>query len=316
MLFPRAIFTKIGVNRRGRDFVIGDLHAQLNMLDALLEHVRFACDRLIGVGDLIDRGPSSVDVLQMLRDHAWFLSCRGNHEELLRQTVRGITAAKDEWPPEENRWFRGLSKSEGLRLARIVDGLPLALEVELSDGRQLGVIHAEVADSAWPRVAMAKRWGTATRAYHDSAVAMALWSRSRASAAFKLDVWGTRLRGASSRSRLQVWRHRGSVGGIDLVISGHTISPQARPVLAANQLFIDTGAYMRKGRLTLVEPLRGCYWQLANPASNPGLVVEQHLLPAPLDFGICALSTEEQLQAELQSEHLALLEAEMLDGDS
>ena len=311
------MFSKIPANRRGRDFFVGDLHGQLKMLEAMLEHVRFdpECDRLIAVGDVIDRGPSSVELLQMLSDHAWFLSCRGNHEELLRQTARGVTAARDEWSPAENRWFRGLKKAEKSRLASIVSGMPMALEVELSDGRRVGVIHGEVARSEWAGVAVARRWAGSTRVYHETTVAIALWGRRRARASFTLDVMGDRLRLSPMSRRLLVWRQRTPVSGIGLVISGHTISPQARPVLASNQLFIDTGAYMQKGRLTLFEPLHNRCWQMTNPETNPNRIVEECASPVPLDFEICAMSAEEQREAEHYQDRLDPYVRELLDLD-
>ena len=46
-------------NTQGRDFLIGDLHGYYQALMQALEEVAFDpdTDRLISVGDLIDRGP-------------------------------------------------------------------------------------------------------------------------------------------------------------------------------------------------------------------------------------------------------------------
>jgi serine/threonine protein phosphatase 1 len=56
-------------NTTGRDFVCGDIHGCFDALDAQLEQLAFdaAMDRLISVGDLIDRGPRSADALHYLR---------------------------------------------------------------------------------------------------------------------------------------------------------------------------------------------------------------------------------------------------------
>ncbi len=45
-------------NRRGRDFVVGDLHGYLGALQDALARAGFdpGCDRLFSTGDLIDRG--------------------------------------------------------------------------------------------------------------------------------------------------------------------------------------------------------------------------------------------------------------------
>lgn len=317
MLIHHTPFRKVPVNTRGRDFFLGDLHGQLHMLEHLLSHVRFnpRRDRLFGVGDLIDRGPSSVEVLTMLRERSWFWSTRGNHEQLLLETCRGICGSWELWR-KEGAWFNALPRRKRTRLARIVEGLPLALEVALRDGRRIGVIHAEVAPPGWLAVADYRSWDRAIREHDLIVSAIGLWSRRRAKAAFKLDVYGKGLLKATAMQRLQIWRQREPVPGIDLVISGHTISPRARPVLAANQLFIDTGAYMQKGRLTLVEPLCSRYWQMINPDTNPERTVEDHPLPAPLDFEICAMSADEQRQAEQQEKSLDPFFLALMDLDS
>lgn len=52
-------FATLDVNRRGRDFIVGDLHGQKALLERALPLVNFdpAADRLIALSDLIDRGP-------------------------------------------------------------------------------------------------------------------------------------------------------------------------------------------------------------------------------------------------------------------
>lgn len=56
-------------NVRGRDFVVGDLHFKIQDLQRGLQALGFdqAIDRLIAVGDVIDRGPGVREVLQLDR---------------------------------------------------------------------------------------------------------------------------------------------------------------------------------------------------------------------------------------------------------
>lgn len=70
-------------NTNGRDFIIGDLHGCYDELHALLTRVDFDTekDRVLSVGDLIDRGPYVSDCLRLL-DEPWFFAVRGNHEQL------------------------------------------------------------------------------------------------------------------------------------------------------------------------------------------------------------------------------------------
>lgn len=313
----RSSFFKVAVNTRGRDFVFGDLHGQVHMLERLLSHVEFDVrrDRVFGVGDLIDRGPSNVEALHLLARRRWFFCTRGNHEQLLIDTLRGSSDAYYMWRREDLAWYSRLSTSVRKRLGVVVEGMPLAFEIELRDGRRVGLIHAEVAHPGWAAVAACGPWDERVGAFDLTTFGVGLWGRRRAKSAFKLDVYGHRLLKAPPLQRLRILRNRAEVPGVDLVISGHTISPQARPVLAANQLFIDTGAYMDKGRLTLVEPLSNRCWQVTNLATNPELAVAEHPFPAPLDFSICAVSPEEQHEAEQEEERLDPFLLELLGID-
>jgi serine/threonine protein phosphatase 1 len=75
---------KLPANQLGNDYVIGDLHGCYSLLSDLLERVEFnpKSDRLLSVGDLIDRGPDSLRCLQLLNE-PWFHSILGNHEKML-----------------------------------------------------------------------------------------------------------------------------------------------------------------------------------------------------------------------------------------
>ena len=73
-------FTK---NEQGRDFLVGDIHGMFSKLDEILHDLCFniTVDRLFSVGDMVDRGPESYDVLKWLAA-SWFHSVRGNHEQM------------------------------------------------------------------------------------------------------------------------------------------------------------------------------------------------------------------------------------------
>jgi serine/threonine protein phosphatase 1 len=78
------LIKRLPANRSGRDFVVGDLHGCRKNLDHLLQLVEFdrSVDRLISVGDLVDRGPNSLDCLLLLKA-PWFHAVMGNHEQLM-----------------------------------------------------------------------------------------------------------------------------------------------------------------------------------------------------------------------------------------
>lgn len=78
----------------GRDIVIGDIHGCLAELEALLERVELRDeDRVISVGDLVDRGPDSVGVWEFFRARDNAVALMGNHE---RKHVRGVLSYSQE----------------------------------------------------------------------------------------------------------------------------------------------------------------------------------------------------------------------------
>ena len=79
---PTGRIERFAINEVGRDFVVGDIHEMFSYLQRLLEEASFNGkeDRLFSVGDLVDRGPESQDVLEWLKQ-PWFHACRGNHEQ-------------------------------------------------------------------------------------------------------------------------------------------------------------------------------------------------------------------------------------------
>ena len=224
-----AVVARFPRNRRGRDFVVGDIHGMFPHLRALLEEVAFdpERDRLFSVGDLIDRGPESDRALEWL-GRPWFHACRGNHEQM----------AIDSLNPEQfelwmnwngGQWWLDLEPLQQVRFRRTFAQMPLALEIETGTGI-VGVVHADIPPFlGWDEFMERLRSGDR------DAVFCALWSRERLSA-FRPDM--------------------PVAGGVDRVYCGHT--PVHGTVRSDNVYYIDTGAvYVRSGhpeaRLTMVE---------------------------------------------------------------
>ena len=101
--------TKRPVGARGhRAYAVGDVHGRLDLLDQLLEKIHADTDRrprrdtlLVFVGDLIDRGPASAQVVERLRtyrrDGIKPVFLLGNHEEVLVRILDGETALLPSW---------------------------------------------------------------------------------------------------------------------------------------------------------------------------------------------------------------------------
>lgn len=87
-------------NDRGRLIAIGDVHGCVHALDALLEVIKPSnADRLVFLGDLIDQGHDSCQVLERLielQSQCQLILIRGNHEEML-DAARTSEAALRYW---------------------------------------------------------------------------------------------------------------------------------------------------------------------------------------------------------------------------
>ena len=100
--------------------IVADLHGDLSALQlALRKRTDLGCDTVIFLGDYIDRGPASLDVLEWLfllkiEEPDKIILLRGNHE--LRETNRF------------EQFFKDLEYDENLyaRINRVFDQLPVA----------------------------------------------------------------------------------------------------------------------------------------------------------------------------------------------
>ena len=76
-------------------FAVGDIHGCYDKLIALIDKIDidFESDILVFLGDYIDRGPQSYEVLEYLADlksnHSNTVFLKGNHEEMLEKYLNG-----------------------------------------------------------------------------------------------------------------------------------------------------------------------------------------------------------------------------------
>lgn len=205
-------------NKLGRDFIVSDLHGHRAELDQALLNVGFSVttDRLISVGDLIDRGPDSPGCLQLLEE-PWFWAVRGNHEQMLIETVTEQTDTLwSRWLLNGGSWVLNHSDVEQQDWASALQYLPLTITLPCQD-YSVGICHAEYKGD---------HWGDRHEA-SDASIIEWLWGRARLKA------------GNSKRVR-----------GVDWVFSGHTIVEN--PKILGNSVFIERGAYLNNP-LTLID---------------------------------------------------------------
>ena len=133
MVFLRSLFSKGGgagdpdIPAGYRVYAIGDVHGRLDLLNVALGLIEADIDArknaqniIVFLGDLIDRGPSSAQVIERVRTYrrsgvrTVFLG--GNHEEVLLRILRGESQFLRDWL---NFGGAECAKSYGIRPASL-----------------------------------------------------------------------------------------------------------------------------------------------------------------------------------------------------
>jgi len=211
---------------------VGDVHGRLDLLEELLAKIHSELQRrpaakclLVFVGDLIDRGPSSAQVIERLRtyrrDGIRPVFLLGNHEEVLLRILAGDAQLITKW-----RWFGGTECLESY-------GVDSSQISHLSDEEALAIV----------RRAIPKEHVEFLESFADSCrFGNYLFVHAGIRPGIELEQ--------QSQSDLRWIREPFLLDDRDhgfIVVHGHTISTEvdARP----NRIGIDTGAY-RTGVLT------------------------------------------------------------------
>lgn len=270
----------IPVNTKGRDFVVGDLHGCLSILETMLMHLEFdrTKDRLFSVGDLVDRGPDSLGCLRLLRE-PWFFSVIGNHESMLLEGMKACPNMDPIWLMNGGDWYYYALDPDGQFEVRDLcvqhaQFLPFVMTVDLPDAKKFHIVHAEFDD--------------VTPISDFDLVSRLPLLMEECSFDGPFPLWGRKVFGNIYRAHLteeaidsyvrdmELHRATEHFGNLSTIYSGHT--PMRQPTKIGPQINLDTCAYAAsKGhedaKLTITEPLTGRFWE-----STGGPVVETNLL--------------------------------------
>ena len=133
---------RLSQNKQGRDFVVGDIHFKTIDLLKGLKALGFdsTVDRVIAVGDLIDRGPSVLDGLRLLGE-PWFFTVKGNHEQMLIEAYRQDPHAR--YSAHGAGWWPTIADESKEMIIQKLESLPTVIEIDSPKGI-VGVVHAQV----------------------------------------------------------------------------------------------------------------------------------------------------------------------------
>ena len=200
----------VGANEVGRDFAVGDIHGCFRALKDALDSIGFSADkdRLFCVGELVDRGPESDQVLHWL-DRPWFHAICGNHDFMAWRSALGDPFQDVNHLAHGGSWLHELEQDKQRLIGHRLAALPLAIEVDTLEG-PVGLVHADCPYDDWRDMQ--------DQALSVSAQACCLWSQERY------------LRGYADPVR-----------NIRAVVRGHTTISSMRTL--GNVFFIDTGGW-------------------------------------------------------------------------
>ncbi|HEY8570274.1 metallophosphoesterase [Microbulbifer sp.] len=253
-----STFWKIDRNCEGRDFVVGDVHGHLRQLQIQLAALGFTprIDRLFFLGDIVDRGPESEALIDLIDQRTYF-SILGNHEAM---TIAGFEnpSAIQLHKSNGGSWFYKLPSERQQAIVDKIRSWPWAVEID-GGAKRIGLVHADVPKGSWNLVKelldnISDAWSQLA-SLDDPAIAEVaqplLWRRTLITRLYRevlefennkrtLAVYkSTFLDRISKRKCAEPWLVRPfEIEGIDSVCMGHSYVPVATKV--GNCHFLDT----------------------------------------------------------------------------
>lgn len=214
------------INLEGNDYFVTDIHGCYHELQRQLNVLGFdeSKDRLFSGGDLVDRGPQSRDFPDWLAK-PWFHSVRGNHDQMVIDSVFGGREAYYIHAQNGGTWFFTLPEVEQQCMAILMQELPLAIEIDTQYGL-VGIVHAESPFDDWTRVQ--ETLSNPDLEWYDRAEGVLMWARNKIN---RMDT--------------------SEIRGLYRLYVGHT--PNDEVVVLGNVHYMDTGACFKKGKMTIVK---------------------------------------------------------------
>lgn len=200
---------------------VGDIHGCLRSMEAILQKLKPYYDRtFVFVGDYIDRGPASKEVVDYLIDFRDKVDCvflRGNHEQMLLDAFNG---------DKFNLWMMNGGRST--LKSYDSDGNSIKLSQEHREFYEETKMYYETEDYFFVHAGISPGKTIAESLVDEDEVHEFLWERSH------LNAFET------------PWEKT--------VVFGHT--PRPKPILKDNMIGIDTGCVYDRaeyGKLTAVK---------------------------------------------------------------
>jgi serine/threonine protein phosphatase 1 len=206
----------VRLHNNQRVFVVGDLDGNHRKLNDAMSLVSFdpKADKLICLGDMIDRGNDSLKILELMRELN-ALVVLGNHEHLMIESILNNDAtAKLLWIKNGGAWHSSVPDEQLTSHCQWLLNQPLSIMVEYQ-GMKIGLSHTLPIKWSWDNLPVDK----------SAVVTALLWDRE-----------------------LFTKQKCTENSGVDFSIHGHNSTQM--PIWINNTFHIDTSYY---GRPTMVE---------------------------------------------------------------
>ena len=152
--------------------ILSDIHGDIDAFDSILSQIQLGeDDHLYIIGDVVDRGPHSIEVIQRIRKMRNTTLMLGNHEYMMINRLRHPKS----WEPrrlwyrnggsETEAAFQKLPKDEQEGILRYIEGLPLQVEISVN-GETFLLVHARPRED-YKELCV----------WYENEVEMAVWSR-------------------------------------------------------------------------------------------------------------------------------------------
>ena len=140
-------------------YCMSDIHGEASRFRAMLKKIRFSGeDTLYILGDVIDRKPGGVEILEQIMRTANMVMLMGNHERMCVDTIGpcNVYGSRELWRQNGGSCtWRDLvyhhTPAQRNRLLRFMMNLPDHLEVEVN-GRRFYLVHASPSEKPAARL--------------------------------------------------------------------------------------------------------------------------------------------------------------------
>ena len=251
---------KLDHNTTGHDYIVGDLHGAYDTLIEMLNLIQFDKnnDRLFSVGDIIDRGPKSIELINLLNE-PWFFMTLGNHEHMMiNSIIFDHKSYTDCWLNNGGDWSLQIPKHKLTELANKLSTQPLIISVG-NDINRFNICHAELI--SYDQFGTIQQiddnfidnWLFTTQQEYDI-----LWSREI------IDNHNIHNQYSSLKTKFH--------NNLSLTFVGHTIPLNFQSIQLQQHFYLDTGCSMQsksfetssKFKLSIASPTKSILYQM-NP---------------------------------------------------